>query len=244
MIHKPMDLRLQRLAAWSGIAMLASFLVTFMLIGGLIPPPSPTSTATDIAQFFITNKLRIRLGIALSLLVVCLALPFLATICLRVRRIEGRWGVLSVMQIFAGVMVVPTFLFPLAVLASAAFRPSERSPEITQALDDVYWLMFVGIVGALVVQAVVLAVATFIDQDKPPTFPRWFGYLNIWYAVLTMPGGAVVLFNDGPLAWNGIFAFWIPLGTFGIWLVTITIVMDRSIKAEQSTTGESVAAHE
>lgn len=241
-MSNPTDLRLQRLATWSGVVMLASFLVTFMLIGGLIPPLSPTSNATDIAQFFVTNKLRIRVGVALSLLVACLVLPFLATICLQVRRIEGKWGVLSVTQIFAGVMVVPIFIFPLAVLASAAFRPSERSPEITQMLDDVFWLMFLGIVGVFVVQAVVLAVATFVDQGTPPTFPRWFGYLNIWWAVLTIPGGAVVLFNDGPLAWNGIFGFWIPLGAFGIWLVTITMLMDRSIKAEQSTDGVSAAA--
>lgn len=191
---------MQRIAAWGGIAMLALFFVTFMLIGGLVPPLSPTSSAQDIAQFLIDNKLRVRLGIALTLLAACVALPFLAVICLRVRRVEGTWGVLSVTQIFAGVIVVPGFLFPLMVLAAAAFRPEERPVEITQTLNDVFWLMFVGIVGTLIVQAVVLAIASFVDHTDPPTLPRWFGYFNVWYAILATPGGAVMLFNEGPLA--------------------------------------------
>jgi hypothetical protein len=228
------DLRLQRIAAWGGIAMLVLFFFFFMLIAKLVPPLSPTSTAQDIAHFFITNKLRIRIGVALTLLAACVALPFLAVICLRIRRVEGKWGVLSVTQIFAGVIFVPGFLFPLMVLSAAAFRPEQRPPEVTQALNDVFWLMFVGIVGTLVVQALVLTTATFIDRTEPRTFPRWFGYFNVWYALLAVPGGAVVIFNEGPLAWNGIFAFWIPLLVFSAWMIAVTVVMLRSISAEEA----------
>ena len=148
-----MDLKLQRIGAWGGIVMLALFFVFFMLIGKLIPPLSPTLSAQQVTDFLIANKLRVRVGLAFSLLAACVALPFLATICLRVRRVEGKWGVLSVTQIFAGVIFVPGFLFPMMVLAAAAFRPEQRDPAITQALNDVFWLMFVGIVGTLVVQA-------------------------------------------------------------------------------------------
>lgn len=222
------------MAAWAGVVMLALFLVTFILIAGLVPPLSPTASAHEIARFLIEHKLRVRLGIALTLLAACVALPFLSVICLRVRRVEGTWGVLAVTEIFAGVVFVPGFLFPLMVLAAAAFRPEERPVEITQALDDVFWLMFVGIVGTLIVQAVVLAIAAFVDRTEPPTFPRWFGYFNIWFAILAAPGGAVMIFNDGPLAWNGVFAFWMPLVVFGAWLIALTLVMSRSIKAEQA----------
>jgi hypothetical protein len=237
-----MDLRLQRIAAWGGIAMLALFFVFFMLIAKLIPPLSPTSTAQQIADFLIANKLRVRVGLALSLLAACVALPFLSTICLRVRRVEGKWGVLSVTQLFAGVIFVPGFLFPMMVLSAAAFRPEQRDPEITQALNDVFWLMFVGIVGTLVVQAVVLTTASFLDRTVPATFPRWFGYLNAWYALLALPGGAVMVFNDGPLAWNGVFAFWIPLVAFSVWMIAVTVVMLQSIGAQQAAERALVTA--
>ncbi|MCW2550998.1 MAG: hypothetical protein JWR78_779 [Mycobacterium sp.] len=119
----------------------------------------------------------------------------------------------------------------MMVLSAAAFRPEQRDPEITQALNDVFWLMFVGIVGTLVVQAVVLTTASFLDRTEPATFPRWFGYLNAWYA---LPGGAVMVFNDGPLAWNGVFAYWIPLVAFSVWMIAVTVVMLQSIGAQQA----------
>jgi hypothetical protein len=237
-----MDLKLQRFAAWGGIVMLALFFVFFMLIAKLIPPLSPTASAQSISDFFVANKLRVRVGLAFSLLAACVALPWLATICLRVRRVEGKWGVLSVTQIFGGVIFVPGFLFPMMVLAAAAFRPEERDPQITQALNDVFWLMFVGIVGTLIVQALVLTTASFIDRTEPGPFPRWFGYLNAWYALLALPGGAVMIFNDGPLAWNGVFAFWIPLVAFSVWMIGVTVVLLQSISAEQAAEPVTAAA--
>jgi hypothetical protein len=237
-----MDLKLQRIGAWCGVVMIALFGVFFMLVAGLVPPLSPTSSAQEIADFFIANKLRVRVGVALTMLAACVALPWLATICLRVRRVEGKWGVLSVTQIFAGVIVVPGFLFPMVVLCAAAFRPEKRDPEITQALNDVFWLMFVGIAGVLIVQALVLMTAAFVDRTEPTTFPRWFGYFNAWFALLELPPGAVVIFNDGPLAWNGIIAFWLPLAAFAVWMVAVTVVLLQSITAERAAEPVTAAA--
>jgi hypothetical protein len=36
----------------------------------------------------------------------------------------------------------------------------------------------------------VIAAATFTDTSATLTFPRWFGYFNIWYAVLAAPAAA------------------------------------------------------
>ena len=235
------DLRLQRIGAWCGIVAIVLFLIFFALLAGLIPPLSPTSNAQEIARFFVDHKLRVRLGVALALLSTCVALPFVAVICLRVRRVEGKWGVLALTELFAGVLFVPAFIFPVLAEAAAAFRPEQRPPEITQALNDVFWLTFIGVIGPLLTQALVLTVATFVDRNDPPTFPRWFGYLNIWFVLLSMPGSLVVVFNDGPLAWNGVFAFWIPLSALVAWMVTVAVVMLRSIRAEEAATAPPVA---
>jgi hypothetical protein len=237
-----MDLKLQRIAAWGGIAMLALLFVFFLLIAKLIPPLSPTASAQAITDFLIANKLRVRVGLAFSLLAPCVAMPWVATICLRVRRVEGKWGVLSVTQLLAGAIFVPSFVFPLMVMAAAAFRPEERDPQITQALNDVFWLMFVGVVGAVVTQALVLTAASFVGRTEPGSFPRWFGYLNAWYALLALPGGTVMIFNDGPLAWNGVFAFWIPFAAFAVWIIAVTVVLIQSIKAEQAAEPVTAAA--
>jgi hypothetical protein len=225
---------MQRIGAWSGIAMIVLFSTCFSGIARLFPPLSPTSSAEEIAEFFVDYKLWVRLGIAGGLLTAVLALPFHAALVLRIRRVEGQFGMLSMTQLFAATIFTPAFLFSLMALATAAFRPEQRPPEITQALNDLYWLWFIGIVGTLVVQNTTLAVAAFIDSTDPPTFPRWYGYLNLWVATLSLPGCVVVVFNDGPLAWNGVFAYYIPGLALVVWMLLTTVVMLRSISAQQA----------
>ena len=203
-------------------------------IAQLFPPLSPVSSADEIETFFTDHKLWIRFGVSGALLSSVLALPFLATIILRVRRAEGGWGMLSITQLMAATIFVPALLFAQVFLGVAAYRPEERSAELTQALNDVFWLWFIGIVGTIIVQNVTLAVAAFVDTTDPPTFPRWYGYLNLWVATLSLPGCVVVVFNDGPLAWNGVFAFYIPGLVLLVWIFATTAVMLKSIRGEQA----------
>ena len=133
----------------------------------MFPPLSPVASPEEIADFYVDHKIWIRIGIAGCLLTSVIALPFLATIVLRIRRIEGQWGMLSMTQLFAATIFVPALLFPFIIMAAAAFRPDSRPPEITQALNDVFWLMFIGIVGTIIVQNITLAIASFIDKTEP-----------------------------------------------------------------------------
>ncbi len=229
-----MELKLQRIGAWSGVVMIILYGASFSGIAQLFPPLSPVSSADEIATFFTDHKLWIRFGVSGALLSSVLALSFLATIILRVRRAEGGWGMLSITQLMAATIFVPALLFPQVFLGVAAYRPEERSAELTQALNDIFWLWFIGIVGTIIVQNVTLAVAAFVDTTDPPTFPRWYGYLNLWVATLSLPGCVVVVFNEGPLAWNGIFAFYIPGLVLLVWIFATTAVMLKSIRAQQA----------
>lgn len=239
---RPVELTLQRIGAWSGTIMILLYGASFSGIAQLFPPLSPAASADEIAAFFVEHKLWIRFGVSGALLSAVLALPFLATIVLRIRRVEGGWGMLSMTQLMAATVFVPALLFPQFFLGVAAYRPEERSAELTQALNDVFWLWFIGIVGTIIIQNLTLAAAAFIDSADPPTFPRWYGYLNLWVATLSLPGCVVVVFNDGPLAWDGVFAFYIPGLVLVVWLFCTTAVMSTSIKAQQRA--ESTALSE
>lgn len=222
--------------------MIVLFSVFFSAMARLFPPLSPTESAGEITDFLVAHKIWIRFGIAGSLLAIVVAFPFLAAICLRIRRVEGRWGMLTVTQLLAASVFVPAFIFAFIILAAAAFRPERRPPEITLALDDLFWLWFVGIAGTFIVQTLALAVAAFVDTTEPQTFPRWYGYLNLWVATLSLPGGMTVVFNDGPLAWNGVFSFYVPGAALVIWLFATTFVMVRSIRAQEAAEAHLVAA--
>lgn len=213
--------------------MLILLFVFFMIIAKLIPPMSPTMSAEDVATFLIEDKWRIRIGVVITMLAASVFIPFLGVICVRLYRLEGRLGVLTATQLLASSFFVPGIWVALMSFATALFRPESRAPEITRAFSDFFWLMFIGIAGVAVTQALVLAVASFIDRGATPTFPRWYGYFNLWYATLSVPGNFVVVFNDGPLAWNGAFAFWIPLTVFTIWLIVTIVVLLRAIGRDE-----------
>ena len=236
------ELKLQRIGAWCGTAMIVLYTIFFSGVAKLFPPLSPTASAEEISQFLIDENLWVRFGIAGALLVAVLALPFHATIVLRIRRVEGQWGMLSLTQLLAGAFFTPALMFSLMALAAAAFRPAQRSPEITQAFNDLFWLWFIGIVGTLVIQNTTLAIASFVDSGDPPTFPRWYGYLNIWVAMLSLPGCVVVAMSDGPLAWNGVFAYYIPGFALIAWMIGTTVVILRSISAQEAAGRQSVPA--
>lgn len=219
--------------------MLVLYGTCFSGLAGMFPPLSPVASADEIAEFYVDNKTLVRLGVAGCILTAVLALPFLATIVLRIRRIEGQWGMLSMTQLFAATIFVPALLFPFLIMAAAAFRPETRPAEITLALNDVFWLMFIGIVGTIVVQNVTLAIASFMPGSA---FPRWYGYFNLWVALLSLPGCVVVVFNDGPLAWHGVFAFYIPGVALTLWMFTTTYVLLRAVSAQQRAEQLSAAA--
>jgi hypothetical protein len=237
-----MHVGIEKASVWLGLAMIGAFLVMFWFIAGVIPPMDPNASAQEIAKIYTEHGLRIRIGLSLMILSAFLFAPFFAVLSRQVRRIEGYWGAMSLTQIMLSV----TFPFGFALCAlfsvAAAYRP-DRNPDVTQALNDMFWFIFVGLVGPLITQVVILALAVFIDKRVKPSFPRWFAYFNIWYAILGVPGCAIYLFKTGPLAWNGMFAFWIPLTVFTIWIIVTSVMLVKAVDIEAAERAEHEAQH-
>ncbi len=72
-------------------------------------------------------------------------------------------------------------------------------------------------------------IAVLLDRREKPIFPRWLGYYNLWVALMFMPGTFNVFFHDGPLAWNGIIAWYMPLAVFASWLIINPIFLSRAV---------------
>jgi hypothetical protein len=51
-----------------------------------------------------------------------------------------------------------------------------------------------------------------------------------------------VVFNDGPLAWNGVFSFYVPGAALVIWLFATSFVIARSVKAQETAEADLVSA--
>jgi hypothetical protein len=71
------------------------------------------------------------------------------------------------------------------------------------------------------------------DGSEQPVFPRWLGYLNFWCAIGSLPAAGLYFVMDGPLAWNGILSWWLPVVAFSVWVLSMFVTLLRAISRQQ-----------
>jgi VanZ family protein len=230
--------RQQRVCIWGGITFAPLFLVGFWLLAGFIPPPAPGMSAEAVARMFAEGRGRIRTGLWVATAAAPFLAFFVAALTHQIRRIAGSDSPLATAQLIAGSCLVLEFIFPQLVWQTAAYR-SERSPETIQMLNDLAWLPYVGVVGTAMVQMAIIAIVVFTDRHQQPLLPRWSAYLNIWTALGVAPGSFVVFVHSGPVAWNGILAWWLLCVSFFVWMVAMTWLMLRASHIAEGEEGKS-----
>jgi hypothetical protein len=216
---------------WSAAAFMLVWLIGFGIIAGWIPPLAPATGAPDVANMFASHSTRILAGMVCMTLGAVLYLPWTMLLSDLIKEIEGKSFFLSGTQLAAGVISTVSFFLPGFLWAVAAFRP-DRNPDVTQALVDLGWIMFITAIGPFILQYAILAVAIFIDRRPVPVFPRWAAYVQIWVSVSFLPGVVAFFMKTGPFAWNGLFVWWIPFGTFTGWFVVMIVLSRQAVLRE------------
>lgn len=212
--------------------MVVTWFATFVFVMGWFPPSDPSASAEEIRQLYAADTTAIRVGLVITMAASALLVTWAAAIAGVMWRIEGAKALAAVQLVSCGLLSLE-FMTPIGVWMAAAFRFDGRSAEVTEALHDVGWILFMTVIWSLIVQMVCILVAIFIDQSSEPVFPRWLGYLTAWAALLIIPAGLVLFFKDGPFAWDGVVGLYIPLTAFAIWMGAITrqahLVLTRQI---------------
>jgi hypothetical protein len=224
--------RAQLICVWCGPVMVVLLAVGLLVLTGFWPPPRPTDSAEQIRSLYVDDLTRIRIGLCMMMAGVALIIPWGAAIAAQTNRIKTGTPVLTYAQIAAvGVATIIGVATPI-MWGVASFRPEDISPETTRTLNDIGWFFFVFDWSPLFVWYMAVGLAIFTDRDQSPIFPRWAAWLSVWVATLSVPGGAMVLFKTGPLAFNGVLAIWIPLGVFFVWIVAMTVLTIQAINRE------------
>jgi hypothetical protein len=230
-----------RFGVWAALLYPGLLILGWWLLADFVPPPHPGAAASDIVHQYHEHTTRIRAGMVLCMFAAVMAMPLGATVAYFIRRIEGFTGPLTLLQVMGAVgMAVLTF-YPAMWWLIALFRP-DRSPELTRMLSDAAWLQFVGGLTIYYPTIVTMAIAAFIDKSERPAFPRWFGYLNLWLFVLLLPGQMIFFFKTGPLAWNGVLAFYLAFIAFGLWFPIAFSVLRKAVRQVQDEQKEPVPA--
>jgi hypothetical protein len=226
-----MNLGVQRLCAWAGLGFTTLFAIGFWPVAGFMPPPSPSLTAEQLGALFVEHGTRIRIGLQLCMIAAALFFPFTAAMSIQIKRIEGNYSPLAYTQLAAGTGSTLVFLFPLMNLQAAAFR-IDRAPQTIQAISDMAWIPFVGLLCVPMMQNICLALAIFTDNSPRPTFPRWAGYFNIWVGVSYIPAVLLVFVHSGPVAWNGVLSWYLGAAAFFSWIVVMAVLLLRAVRQQ------------
>ena len=220
--------RILMFGAWSALFYPGLIIAGWLFMAGFVPPPLPTASPSDIVTQYQGNLFGIRLGMVITMFGAMMYMPLGATVSYFLTRIEGFFGPLSALQLMGAMGAAILTFYPPMWWLIAAFRP-DRSPELTQMLSDAAWLQWVGGLTIYYPALITIGIAAFMDKSAEPVFPRWFGYVSFWMALMLIPGQFIFFFKSGAFAWNGLLSFWFAFAAFGAWFPIAFWLLRRAV---------------
>ena len=123
----------ERLGAATGAVSVLLFMIGF----GIFPaPPDVDAPATEIHAFYADEQGGIQAAMVVLVAALFFFIWFLGSLRSALRTAEGGTGRVSSIA-FAGGLVSAGALFTvITLIAGAAFRPEEATPEVTTAIND------------------------------------------------------------------------------------------------------------
>lgn len=227
--------KVTKACAWSGPVMVLMFLIGVVPLAGFFAPPTPgTLSAQQITDYYREHLFGIRLGCFIIFLGSALFLTFGISIT-EVTRFKGLGGPIlgRVQTASVAVCTFDIFLIPI-FWGVATYRAETTAPEVLQSWNDAAWMGILFGVPPFSLWCVAIALAILRDTEGETGMPRWSAYLNIWCAIFFVPAMLMIFFKTGPFAQNGIFAFWIPVGVFFFWIVSMTVLVNKAIDKQSS----------
>jgi hypothetical protein len=234
-----MSERSQTILVWWAVIFMSIYVVAFVGLLRMVPPPPPTLTPAEVAAFYMKNGLSVRLGAVIASWTSAFMVPLSVVISVQMARLEKGIPVWSIAQLAGGILMSIFLVLPPLFWGIAAFSPA-RPPEVTALMhetamltlvttDQFYIFQMIGIVYVSLTQKV--------DPDSP--FPRWMGYYTLWAALIFEVGAIAFIPKSGPFAWNGLFVFWFPFLVFFTWLVVVSnrLLVAIRLQARRNKTG-------
>lgn len=199
----------------------------------MIGPPSATWSAQQVAQFYLENRISVRIGATIASWTSMFMLPLWAVIAAQIRRQETGTPIWTIMAATGGSLMGLFLALPPLFFGVAAFTPT-RAPEITATMHELGLLTLVTTDQVYIFNWVAVAVICLAPQcARYSPFPRWFGYFTAFTGIAFEVGAFAFNFRSGPFSWNGLVVFWMPLTLFGLWILVTSALLLKSLKAQR-----------
>lgn len=230
-----MSERGQAIMIWWGLVFMYIFGAAIWGLCHMVPPPDATLSPVEIAAFYTRYSGDIKMGATIASWTSAFMVPISTVIAIQMARLEqGSVPAWSILAFGGGILMSMFLVFPPIMWGVAAFMP-ERAPEATALLNQLANLTLVTTDQFYIFQMVAITYVSFTQKPtKHSAFPRWFGWYNLWTAILFEVGALAFMFKVGPFAWNGLIVFWFPFVGFGAWVTVVGIYMLKMLKKQQA----------
>jgi hypothetical protein len=218
-----------RLCVWAGWVFLVGYLLSWGILGFNIPTISPAISINDLYAHYVAHSARIRLAMGLSVFFMPFYFVFSAVISRVMQQIEGQNGPLAIVEQMGGAVTVVVGQVAGISWLVAAFRVDERTPEMVRQLHDFGWLYFDMTYMVTTLQMWAMAYVFLHDRRTKPLVPAWVAWLSVFVGFTFLLLTLLPFFLTGPFAWNGLFNYWITLGSFFVWVIIVAIAVSNAI---------------
>jgi len=228
---------LNLLCVWAGPGFVVLYSIG-ILAAGMVPPNPPTSTASEIVSHYTSDATGLRIGCILMATGAALIAPWAVAIAMQIRRSELGSPVLTYSALASAFFVAIDASVIPTLWALATFRAGQIAPDITLTLNDAGWFLFMfpwQLGGGIWFIAVALSILTAPAWNR--VYPRWIGWLSLWFCLLTIGDSLVAFFKAGPFAYNGIFTFYLPFTILLAWVVILTWATAHAVNRQSATEG-------
>ncbi|KAI9835778.1 MAG: hypothetical protein M1819_001957 [Sarea resinae] len=217
----------QLICAFCGIPCSLLFLLGFVA-ADFLAPVKPWWGAEQTAHHYQVHKTGVRAGAALIGLSAVFYMPFCTAISAQMRRIPNLHHSARQLQLSAASAGLWTFMLPGIILATTSYRPW-RDVNITQSLNDFFWICTLMPWPTFMVQSWVLAYAILVDRRAKPLFPKEVAIYNLIIPCLWTPAIGIHCTKHGAVAYNGGLTFWCLGVTFCTQLFVESVFLMRAI---------------
>jgi len=225
----------QRVLIWVSLVMYGFFGLGLVVFMRFFPPPPPTLSVSEVVAVYTRNLPMFQTGVVMCLIGSAVLLPWSLVIYAQMTRLERGFPILSILQLLAGALGTVFMWAPPMLWGYAAFTVT-RDPEIAMGAHQFGWLMMVVPVVVWPMQLLPIGVIALTknEDDRYSAFPRWLGYATILFAIEPLVELGAIVFKTGPVAWNGLLSWWIPMFMWFPWMLSVTFSILKSIKHQEA----------
>ncbi|KAJ5184529.1 hypothetical protein N7491_007604 [Penicillium cf. griseofulvum] len=184
-----------------------------LAISGNIPPTAPWWDANRVHAHYWSHLKGTHAASVFVMFSGACYVVYSAALTRQIRRIPDIDPILADIQLAGGAATFSVFMLGAVAMSLMTFR--DYGPELTQLMNDIFYMATFLAWPIFLVQTWTVAWAIFSDKSPTPTLSRSMGLINLIAPVVYALGAGIHIHQTGPLAWNGGLVYWPTLVAFG-----------------------------